>query len=118
MDPAIEDGARRQSELEAAKAAFLLSGKVIQKIPIGQGCGNKTGLTRTETFAQRKGSKVGRSNHSAELKRRRALLEQSIRYCAEQQGLNRVDTAEAVGCKVSMVSTIEKEFGIKFKCAG
>lgn len=118
MDPLIQEGAQRQSHLEAAKAAFLLSGGSITPIAIGQGCGNQTGLTKQEAFAQRKGAKTGRANQAADLKRKRALLEQSIRYCAEVQGLNRVDTAEAVGCKVSMVSTIEKEFGIKFKCAG
>lgn len=118
MDPAIEDGARRQSQLEAAKAAFLLSGGSITPIAIGQGSGNKTGLTRTESFAQRKGSKIGRANKDSELKRKRELLQQSIRYCAEVEGLNRVETAEAIGCKRSMVCTIEKEFGIKFKCAG
>ena len=37
MDPEIEEGARRQSELEAAKAAFFLSGGKVQKVAIGCG---------------------------------------------------------------------------------
>ena len=117
MDPLIQEGAKRQLPLEVAKAAFLLSGGLIQPIATGQGCGNKSGLTRTESFAQHKGAKLGRDNHAAEQSRKRALLEQSIRYCAEQD-MNKTETAEAVGCKLTMVSTVAKEFGIKFKCDG
>ena len=37
MDPAIEEAAKRQSGLEAAKAAFFASGGQAQLIPIGVG---------------------------------------------------------------------------------
>jgi hypothetical protein len=37
MDPAIEEAAKRQSGLEAAKAAFFSSGGQAQLIPIGVG---------------------------------------------------------------------------------
>lgn len=37
MDPAIEEAAKRQSGLEAAKAAFFASGGQAQLIPTGVG---------------------------------------------------------------------------------
>ncbi|WP_397448180.1 hypothetical protein [Pseudomonas sp. NA-150] len=117
MDPLIQEGAQRQSELEAAKAAFLLSGGSILLIATGVGQGNSSALTKQESFAQRKGSKKGRDNQSADLKRKRELLAQSVRYCIEVQGMTVTDTAAAVGINATMVATVKKEFGISKPCA-
>lgn len=80
-----------------------------------------TGLTRKQLF--KLSEKHGISFQSAkareheELRRRREALSKFVRYCAEDQGMNRTDTAQALGVSRSLISTIEKEFEIKFQAA-
>lgn len=80
-----------------------------------------TGLSRKQLF--KLCEKYGIAFQSAkareheECRRRREALSGFVRYCAEEQGMNRTDTAEALGVSRSLISTIQKEFDIKFQAA-
>lgn len=80
-----------------------------------------TGLSRKQLF--KLSEKYGITFQSAkareheECRRRREALSGFVRYCAEEQGMNRTDTAEALGVSRALISTIQKEFDIKFQAA-
>lgn len=80
-----------------------------------------TGLSRKQLF--KLSEKYGIAFQSAkareheECRRRREALSGFVRYCAEDQGMNRTDTAEALGVSRTLISTIQKEFDIKFQAA-
>jgi hypothetical protein len=105
MDPVIVDGARRQSQLEAAKVAFFASGKMVELVSTGKGEGS--GITGG-TMA----------SHMNKLRVERDLLAPRVKVLAGY-GLNPTEIGKKMNISVSRVRLISREHSIPLgkKCA-
>lgn len=98
IDPQIHAGAQRQAELEAAKAAFFMSGRQVQVIAIGVS-GDRIG---TQTMA----------THHAKLRAQRDKEAPTLRYLSEQ-GYSVKEAAEAMGTCDKRIRLMASENGIR-----
>ncbi|MBP3996718.1 hypothetical protein [Pseudomonas koreensis] len=97
MDPAIEEAAKRQSGLEAAKAAFFASGGKATQIPAGVSGDPKLASTP----------------HHDRLRVERNKIAPKVREMAEA-GKTISETAKALRMHVKRVALVASENGFKF----
>jgi transcriptional regulator of acetoin/glycerol metabolism len=109
-DPLIQASNARQARLEAAKAAFFMSGGKIREVP--SGVSTETPKAR-EVLSKSKGAEKGRA---AVVARTRAITEQRKKevQALADRGLNVSEAVRESGFEQSWLRRFAKKHGIEF----